>query len=248
MIGILGGMGTQAGLDFCNKLAVLNRGKIDQEYPLFLLFNKSNIPGRPESIGVQTKNLSNRLKNKKNEKKYLSVLKSLLHGCNVLKKSKCKFIVIPCNTAHYWYDDLQKKIGLPIINMPKEVYNHAKSKCKKNSNIGLLATEGTLQTGIYNKFFDKNYNLVFPNNLLQKNSVNRAIKLVKMGNVKSASKIIGPAINYLIKKRCKKIILGCTELPIAIFAFKSFEKIKNSKTFLDPNLILANSAMKKYFR
>ena len=55
MIGILGGMGTQAGLDFCNKLAVLNRGKIDQEYPLFLLYNKSNIPGRPESIGSQTK-------------------------------------------------------------------------------------------------------------------------------------------------------------------------------------------------
>ena len=45
MIGILGGMGTQAGLDFCNKLAILYRGKIDQEYPLFLLFNKSNIPG-----------------------------------------------------------------------------------------------------------------------------------------------------------------------------------------------------------
>ena len=44
MIGILGGMGTQAGLDFCNKLAILNRGKIDQEYPLFLLYNKSNIP------------------------------------------------------------------------------------------------------------------------------------------------------------------------------------------------------------
>ena len=102
MIGILGGMGTQAGLDFCNKLAILYRGKIDQEYPLFLLFNKSNIPGRPESIGVQTKNLSNRKKNKKIEKKYSLVLKSLLHGCSILKKSKCKFIVIPCNTAHYW--------------------------------------------------------------------------------------------------------------------------------------------------
>ena len=54
MIGILGGMGTQAGLDFCNKLAILNRGKIDQDYPLFLLYNKSNIPGRPESIGIHT--------------------------------------------------------------------------------------------------------------------------------------------------------------------------------------------------
>ena len=246
MIGILGGMGTQAGLDFCNKLAILYRGRIDQEYPLFILYNKSNIPGRPESIGVQTKKLSNRLINKRSEKKYSLVLKSLLNGCKVLKKSKCKFIVIPCNTAHYWYNDFQKKINLPIINMPKEVFNHTIKKCKKNSSIGLLATEGTLKTCVYNKFFDKSFNLIYPDEINQKKSVNKAIKLVKMGNVKAANKIIKPAINYLIKKKCEKIILGCTELPIAIFAFKSFKKIKSSKIFLDPNLILANAAMKKY--
>ena len=246
MIGILGGMGTQAGLDFCNKLAILYRGKVDQDYPLFLLYNKSNIPGRPESIGTQTKNLSNKITNKKSKKKYLLVLKSLLNGCKILKKSKCKFIVIPCNTAHYWYDDLQKKIRLPIINMPKEVYSYTIKNCKKNSSIGLLATEGTLKTGIYNKFFNKNFNLIYPNSIIQKVSVNKAIKFVKMGKVKAASKIIQPAINYLLKKKCKKIILGCTELPIAIFAFKSFKTIKSSKIFLDPNLILANAAMKKY--
>ena len=246
MIGILGGMGTQAGLDFCNKLAILYRGKIDQEYPLFILYNKSNIPGRPESIGVQTGNLSNTTTNKESKRKYLSVLKSLLNGCQVLKKSKCKFIVIPCNTAHYWYDDLKKKINLPIINMPKEVFNHTVKKCKKNSSIGLLATEGTLKTGVYNKFFDKNYKLVYPNAIIQKNSVNKAIKLVKMGKVKAANKTIKLAIDYLVKKKCKKIVLGCTELPIAIFAFKSFKTIKSSKIFLDPNLILANAAMKKY--
>ena len=245
MIGILGGMGTQAGLDFCNKLAVLNRGKIDQEYPLFILYNKSNIPGRPESIGVHTGKILD--KSKKN-KKYKIVLKSLLKGCQLLKKNKCKFIVIPCNTAHYWYDDLKKKIDLPFINMPKEVFKHTIKKCKKNSSIGLLATEGTLKTGIYKKYFNKDYNLIYPSSILQKNSVNKAIKFVKMGNVKKASKIIQPAIKYLIKKRCKKIILGCTELPIAIFAFRSFKEIKTSKLFLDPNLILARSAMKKYIR
>ena len=246
MIGILGGMGTQAGLDFCNKLAILNRGKIDQEYPLFILYNKANIPGRPESIGIHTKNLTKNLNVKKNKIKYQLVLKSLVKGCKLLKKSKCKFLVIPCNTAHYWYDDLKKRINLPIINMPKEVYRHTIKQCKKNSTIGLLATEGTLKTGIYNNFFDKNFNLIFPESKIQKNSVNRAIKFVKMGDVKAASKIIKPAINYLINKKCKKIILGCTELPIAIFAFKSFDKIKTSKIFLDPNLILANAAMKKY--
>jgi len=50
----------------------------------------------------------------------------------------------------------------------------------------------------------------------------------------------------LIKIKCKKIILGCTELPIAIFAYKSFKKIKESKIFIDPNLLLANVSMQKY--
>ena len=67
-----------------------------------------------------------------------------------------------------------------------------------------------------------------------------------MGKIKEAEKAIRPAVNYLMKIKCKKIILGCTELPIAIFAFKSFKKIKQSKIFIDPNLLLANASMKKY--
>ena len=85
-----------------------------------------------------------------------------------------------------------------------------------------------------------------PKKSLQLTSVNKAIRLVKMGKIKDAEKCIKPAINFLIKEKCKKIILGCTELPIAIFAFKSFKKIKLSKTFLDPNLILAEISMHKY--
>ena len=229
MIGILGGMGTQAGLDFCNKLAVLNRGKTDQNYPLFILYNKSNIPKRPENL-----------------KKYYNVLKSLITGCNLLKKNKCKFIVMPCNTAHYWYDDLQKKIKIPIISIPREVYLYTKKTCKKNSKIGILCTEATLKTNIYNKYFDKNFKLVSPEKSLQSNCVNRAIKYVKMGKIKEAEKVIKPAVNYLMKIKCKKIILGCTELPIAIFAYKSFKKIKESKVFIDPNLLVANVSMRKY--
>ena len=246
MIGILGGMGTQAGLDFCNKLAMLNRGKIDQEYPLFMLYNKSNIPGRPESIGVQTKSFSTIPRTAKNTIKYNKVLKSLLEGCRSLEKSGCKFIVIPCNTAHYWYDDLRKQIKIPIINMPREVFLHTKKKCKKKSKIGLLATEGTLKTEIYDKIFKNDYELIKPLDSLQIKSVNKTIKHVKMGNIKLAEKSIKPAINYLIKQKCKKIILGCTEIPIANFAYKSLKNAKISKLYLDPNLILANSCMARY--
>ncbi len=222
-------MGTQAGLDFCSKLAKLNRGKADQKYPLFVLYNKSNIPDR-----------------KQNLKKYNKVLKSLLEGCKFLQKNKCKFISIPCNTAHYWYKDLKKKIKIPILNMPEIVYLNAKKNLKRNSKIGLLATEATIKTGVYDHYFNEKFLLISPNAILQQRSVNKSIKLVKMGKTKEAERAIKPAVNYLIKKKCKKIILGCTELPIAIFAYKSFKKAKLSKTFMDPNLILAEAAMKKY--
>ena len=81
---------------------------------------------------------------------------------------------------------------------------------------------------------------------MQISSVNKSIKFVKMGKIKNAEKAIKPAISYLMRMKCTKIILGCTELPIAIFAFKSFKKIKLSKVFLDPNLILASVSTKKY--
>ena len=229
MIGILGGMGTQAGLDFCSKLAKLNRGKADQKYPLFILYNKSTIPDR-----------------KQNLKKYNKVLKSLIEGCKFLQKNKCKFISIPCNTAHYWYKDLRKKIKIPILNKPEIVYLNAKNNLQRNSKIGLLATEATIKTGIYSHYFNRKFSLISPDTALQKRSVNKSIKLVKMGKIKEAERAIKPAVNYLIQKKCKKIILGCTELPIAIFAYKSFKKAKLSKTFLDPNLILAEASMKKY--
>ena len=229
MIGILGGMGTQAGLDFSTKLAKLYRGKLDQKYPLFVLYNKSNVPKR----------LSDK-------KFYKRVFKSLLEGCVFLQKNRCKFITIPCNTAHHWYDELNKRVKVPILSMPKEVFAFAKKNCSSGSKIGILATESTLRTRIYHKFFDKKYKLVEPTLKLQKRCVNKSITLVKKGKVKEAEKIIKPVIKYLLKMKCKKIILACTELPVAIFAFKSFKKVKSSKTFFDPNLILAKAAVKKY--
>ena len=229
MIGILGGMGTQAGLDFCSKLAKLYRGKLDQQYPMFILYNKSNTPKRPENL-----------------KKYYNVLDELVKGCKMLSKNKCKFIVMPCNTAHYWHHDIQKKIKIPLLSMPKEVFNYTKRNCKKNTKIGILCTEATLKTKVYHQYFDKKYEFISPTKNLQKSSVNKSIKYVKMGKVKEAEKVLRPAVNQLIKKKCKKIILGCTELPIALFAYKSFKKAKESKLFIDPNLLLAQICMKKY--
>ena len=130
--------------------------------------------------------------------------------------------------------------------MPEAVYFNAKKNCKAKSKIGLLATDATVETGIYNYFFNKRFNLISPTRKLQIKNVNKSIRLVKMGKTKDAEKALKPAVNYLLKMNCKKIILGCTELPIAIFAYKSFKKAKLSRIFMDPNLILAEASMKKY--
>ena len=69
MIGILGGMGTQAGLDFCNKSAKFYRGKLDQDYPMFVLYNKSNTPRRPENLKKYNKILKELVKRLQNVRK-----------------------------------------------------------------------------------------------------------------------------------------------------------------------------------
>jgi aspartate racemase len=196
---------------------------------MFILYNKSNTPKRPENL-----------------KKYYNVLNELIKGCKLLSKNKCKFIVMPCNTAHYWHQDIQKKIKIPLLSMPREVFNYTKKTCKKNTKIGILCTEATLKTKVYHQYFDKKYDFISPTKNLQTSSVNKSIKYVKMGKVKEAEKALRPAVNQLIKKKCKKIILGCTELPIALFAYKSFKKAKDSKLFIDPNLLLAQVCMRKY--
>ena len=130
--------------------------------------------------------------------------------------------------------------------MPKEVFNYTKKTCKKNTKIGILCTEATLKTKVYHRYFDKEYEFISPAKNLQTSSVNKSIKYVKMGKVKETEKALRPAVNQIIKKKYKKIILGCTELPIALFAYKSFKKAKDSKLFIDPNLLLAQVCMRKY--
>ena len=128
-----------------------------------------------------------------------------------------------------------------VLRVAELIYNKVVNIKKENSQMtNIQAFEVFMTT--------KDYDLIQPSQNQQKKSVNKAIKLVKMGNVKAAAKAIQPAINELINMKCKKIILGCTELPIAIFAYKSFSNVRSSKIFLDPNLILANSAMAKHKR
>jgi aspartate racemase len=143
-----------------------------------------------------------------------------------------------------------------VIYLAEFIYKDIADIKKKNLDISNIdAIEGFIGTKKYEeissgKFHDDWFEYLKNNKFIDKDSGEKipdeTIKHVKMGNIKLAAKSIKPAIKYLIKNNCKKIILGCTELPIAIFAFKSLKNVKMSKLYLDPNLILANSSMAKY--
>ena len=88
--------------------------------------------------------------------------------------------------------------------MPELVFLNISKKCKKNTKVGLLATQTTIKTGIYNKSLRNKYKVLVPSKKLQVNHVNKSIKYVKMGKIKEAEKALKPAVNYLLKNKCKK--------------------------------------------
>ena len=100
------------------KLATQYRGKIDQDYPLFFLYNKSNIPGRPESIGSQTKSLSNKSTNKVSKEKYnnvLPILKSNLNNLNIKEKYE---IIEEDLISNYFLKKIQLKFNIIFLDPP----------------------------------------------------------------------------------------------------------------------------------
>ena len=101
----------------------------------------------------------------------------------------------------------------------------------KNKNVLLTGADGFVGSHLAEKLIDLGVKLT----IVVRATSNHGTSAYNFKNLPN---------NYV--KKCKKIILGCTELPIALFAYKSFKKAKDSKLFIDPNLLLAQVCMRKY--
>ena len=119
--------------------------------------------------------------------------------------------------------------------------------CKKNSKIGLLATEGTLKTKIYDKLFQKNFTLVKPTESLQKKFVNKTIKYVKMGNIKLAEKSIRPAIKYLLKLRNTNTNIFLNFIICFLFTFNCYFSKINSYLYRVISYFIRERILGYYF-
>jgi aspartate racemase len=228
IIGILGGMGPAATIDLFTKIVEGTKVKRDQDHLRILIDNNPKVPDRTLAI----------------KGKAPTPLPELVRSAKLLEKAGADFIVIPCVTAHYYYDSLQKKIKIPILHLVEETVKHIMKKSKGMGKIGLIATEGTIHTGLFQKAFSHNaIDLILPTPVAQRKWVMEAIygkKGIKaVGPSGHSRRLIRKASEALIKQGAQAIIAGCTEVPLVL---KGGDL---SIPVIDPIAVVASTAVGK---
>lgn len=198
-LGILGGMGPAASAEFIIRLIQQTPATVDQEHIPFILWNNPQIPDRSTSL----LNEDDR------------PLPFLLQGVQVLKAVGCDLIVMPCNTAHFWYDEMVK-IKVPIVHIVDSVADSLRD-INVIGTIGVMGTQATIELGLYQYMLNKlAWNCIVPTKEEMNNLVQPAIDLIKAGNLKDAHPMLISVVNSLIERGATAVVLGCTEIPLAI--------------------------------
>ncbi len=219
-IGILGGMGPMATADLFKKIIDYTAAAKDSEHIHVCIDSNTDIPDRTEAILHGGKD----------------PVPELVSSAIRLECIGADLLIIPCNTAHYFYDKICAMVHIPVLNMIEETVKEVKRQ--NISCVGLLATDGTIESGVYDRVFEKyGISVLHPSILRQKDVMDLIYKGVKAGN-KDAD-LIGfyGALEELKQKGAETMILGCTELPIA------FEMYNIQFTNIDPTAVLARSAI-----
>ena len=198
-IGILGGMGPEATVELFHMIIKATPAKKDQDHLRIIINNNPKTPDRTEAI----------LKGKVN------LLPILVEGARNLEKAGADFIIIPCNTAHYYYEDLKKKVGIPILNMIELTAEKLVKMHPAIKKAGVIGTTGTVKTGIYDQALARRGITVYYPTELQ-NRVMKAIYEIKAGKTKNAKNIIIEAIKYLAYSGAQVVIIGCTEASLIL--------------------------------
>ena len=226
IIGILGGMGPEATIDLFTKIVKGTKVKKDQDHFRILIDNNPKIPDR--TLAIQGKGPT--------------PLPQLIQSARLLEEAGADFIIIPCVTAHYYYEPLKKKVHIPILHIIEETLKFVEKRYKGIQKLGLIATTGTLRTGLFQKAFSSTgIGLILPSSEIQKRYIMEAIygkKGIKaVGPSEESRMLIIKAAESLILKGAQAIIAGCTEVPLVL------KEGDISVPVIDPVSILAQAAM-----
>lgn len=221
-IGVIGGMGPLATVDIFRKIVLHTKAETDQEHLRVLIDNNTAIPDRTEA---------------------------LLHGggdpapemarsARLLEQMGAGLLVIPCNTAHNFYGAVQGAVGIPVLHMLKLTARDLSRAGVRRA--GLLATDGTVQTGAYQEAFaGTGIDLLTPDSSGQQSIMDMVYRGVKAGNLHFDISGARRAMEDLLDRGAETLILGCTELPLA---FALYHMVYPA---VDPTLVLALEAIRQ---
>lgn len=216
-IGIIGGLGPLATVDFFNKIVINTNAANDQDNVPILIYNNPQIPDRTKSILYGGE----------------SPVNAIVHTAKVLENMGADFLAIPCNTSFYYYEQIVEQLRVPLLNMLDLTADYLVDKGLKN--VCILGTEGTLKSRIYHdKLKDRNIDVVDIDenmtellsyviyDVVKKNDFN-----VDISNFKEKLK------SFRDENNVDVFVLACTELPIL------FEHFGLDFNTVDPTLLLA---------
>jgi len=222
IIGIIGGMGPLATKDLFEKIILNTEAKCDQEHIQVFIDNNINIPDRTKAILRQGED----------------PLQEMLKSGKRLEALGSDVIIMPCNTAHYFFHELSGQLKVPVINMLEVTAKRAYESGYRK--VGILATDGTIRSGVYAKAMEKyGIDIVVPGEAGQKAVMDIIYKGIKAGKIQVDTAPFLTAIEELQANGAEALVLGCTELPMAFMIYH----ISNTKT-IDPTLELAKAAIR----
>jgi aspartate racemase len=202
IVGILGGMGPAATIDFMSRVLRNTPAEDDEEHIRMFVDHNPKVPSRIKALIDKTGE---------------SPAPALQQMARNLESMGADFLAMPCNTSHYYLQDIKDVIEIPILNMIDLTVEVVISNAKNIRKVGILASTAVLNVNIYSEAFqNKNITVIEPQDE-QQQKVMEVIKAVKRNDTgHKLTLTLNEIINDLIEKDVEAIIIGCTEISAVI--------------------------------
>ncbi|WGS51176.1 aspartate/glutamate racemase family protein [Paraburkholderia sp. D15] len=226
-VGVLGGVGPAATVDFMDKLVRNTPAARDQDHLKVMVEQNPQIPDRTDALLGRGADPT----------------LALYAACRTLEEGGADLIAIPCNTAHAFVERIQPSLTIPIVNMLTCTVDFVRSAFPDVREIGVLATSGTLASGVYAAALDaRGCVQVAPRAAAQARLMNAIYgpRGAKAGFWSGECRDdFRAAIDDLVAQGVQVIVLGCTELPLLMDDLSTLDALGQAVRFVDPTEVLA---------
>ncbi len=201
IIGILGGMGPEATADLFMRIIRATPVKRDQDHFRVIIDSNSKIADRtPAILGTGPSPLPMMIKTGKN-----------------LEQAGADFLLLPCNTAHFFHSEIQAELGIPLLHMIKLSAKHIKKNYPEVKRVGLQASDGTIASKLYPESYGKyGIEIITPSDASQKDVMDAIYRDIKTGNLENGGKLLHRVAVELIEDGSDAVICGCTEVSLVL--------------------------------